>query len=227
MFRKRSYEPEIMDDLTISGEVIAKTLQEISSINNLLGGNSISLQVFQSMVKGKKKISLVDLGCGSGDIMILMADYCRKNNIDATFVGIDANPFIVEYAQQNTAAYPEISYQSVDVLDESFNTDGYDIVHCCLFLHHFNEEELTILLTKFKNSASMVIINDLHRNVLAYWSIKALTSVFSRSYMVRNDAAVSVKRGFKKKELKELLDRLNINGYSLNWRWAFRWQLTY
>ena len=73
----------------------------------------------------------------------------------------------------------------------------------------------------------MVIINDLHRNVLAYWSIKALTSVFSRSYMVRNDAAVSVKRGFKKKELKELLDRLNINGYSLNWRWAFRWQLTY
>ena len=116
MFRKRSYEPEIMDDLTISGEVIAKTLQEISSINNLLGGNSISLQVFQSMVKGKKKISLVDLGCGSGDIMILMADYCRKNNIDATFVGIDANPFIVEYAQQNTAAYPEISYQSVDVL---------------------------------------------------------------------------------------------------------------
>lgn len=227
MFKDRSYEPEIMDDLSISGEVIAKTLREISSINNLLGGNAISLQVFKKMVRGKKQVRLVDLGCGSGDIMMLMAEYCRRENIEASFLGIDANPYIVEYAQANTSAYPEISYEAVDVLDEAFSTEGYDIVHCCLFLHHFTEAQLASLLGKFKQSSSQVIINDLHRHPLAYWSIKALTAVFSDSYMVKNDAAVSVKRGFKQQELRQLLQTLNISDYTLRWKWAFRWQLSY
>ena len=111
MFRERSNEPEIMDDLSISGEIIGKTLREISAINNLLGGNKISLQVFKKMVRDKDKIHLVDLGCGSGDIMMLMADYCRKHNIEASFVGIDANPHIVDYAREKSVNYPEISYQ--------------------------------------------------------------------------------------------------------------------
>lgn len=227
MFKERSNEPEIMDDLSISGEIIGKTLREISSINHLLGGNSISMQVFRKMVKGRKSVKLVDLGCGSGDIMVLMADHCRKNGIEASFVGIDANPYIVEYAQQNTAAYPEITYECVDVLDENFSTKGFDIVHCCLFLHHFTNEQLEHLLGIFQLAEAQVIINDLHRHSLAYWSIKILTTVFSRSYMVRYDAAVSVKRGFKKGELVELLARLKITNYSLRWKWAFRWQVSY
>lgn len=225
-FKERSHEAEIMDDLTISGEIIAKTLEEISSINNLLGGNAISLQVFRKMVKGRKEIRLVDLGCGSGDIMMLMADYCRKENITASFVGIDANPHIVAYARKNTAAYPEISYEAVDVLDDGFSTAGFDIVHCCLFLHHFTEAQLVTLLTKSKESNSRLIINDLHRHPLAYWSIRALTSLFSKSYMVKNDAAVSVKRGFKRQELVRLMQKLQITDYKLAWKWAFRWRLS-
>ncbi len=227
MFKERSSEPEIMDDLSISGEVINKTLREISAINGLLGGNSISLQSFKSIVKGRKKVRVADLGCGSGDILMLMADYCRKNDIDASFVGIDANPFIVQYAQKQAAEYPEISFQCLNILEDEFKQERYDIIHCCLFIHHFTQKQLTPLFLQFKQQAEHIIINDLHRHYLAYWSIKALTGIFSKSYMVKNDAAVSVKRGFSKADLKSLMKEAGVEIYHLKWKWAFRWQLSF
>jgi 2-polyprenyl-3-methyl-5-hydroxy-6-metoxy-1,4-benzoquinol methylase len=216
-----------MDDLSISGEVINKTLREISAINGLLGGNLISLQSFKAIVKGKQKVRVADLGCGSGDIMMLMADYCRKNDIEASFVGIDANPFIIKYAEEQSAEYPEISFQCVNILDEEFKRENYDIIHCCLFIHHFTQEQLLPLFQQFKQQAEHVIINDLHRHYLAYWSIKVLTAIFSKSYMVKNDAAVSVKRGFSKADLESLMKEAEIETYQLKWKWAFRWQLSF
>jgi hypothetical protein len=43
--------------------------------------------------------------------------------------------------------------------------------------------------------------------------------------MVKNDAAVSVARGFKKKELIDILTRAALTNYEIRWKWAFRWQL--
>ena len=67
-------------------------------------------------------------------------------------------------------------------------------------------------------------INDLHRHPLAYHSIRILTSLFSKSYLVKNDAPLSVLRGFKKKELEDLLIKqalhiipFNGNGLSAGW----------
>jgi hypothetical protein len=68
-------------------------------------------------------------------------------------------------------------------------------------------------------------INDLHRHVLAYQSIRLLVSLFSRSYLVKNDAPLSVLRGFRRAEWKEVLHRAGIGHYTLKWKWAFRWLL--
>ena len=50
-----------------------------------------------------------------------------------------------------------------------------------------------------------------------------LTRLFSRSYLVKHDAPLSVLRGFKKKELEELLNKAGILNYTIHWKWAFRW----
>jgi hypothetical protein len=59
--------------------------------------------------------------------------------------------------------------------------------------------------------------------MFAYHSIRILTSLFSKSYLVKNDAPLSVLRGFKKRELTTLLDKAGISKYTIKWRWAFRW----
>jgi hypothetical protein len=73
------------------------------------------------------------------------------------------------------------------------------------------------------NAAVGFFINDLHRNPFAYYSISWLTKIFSKSYLVKNDAPLSVLRGFKRKEWKSLLAKSEIWNYSLQWKWAFRW----
>ena len=180
------------------------------------------------MIKDISSFSLADIGCGGGDIMKIMNDYSRKIGKNGSFIGIDANPHIIKYAKSNTSDYKEITYQSINIFSNEFRKKRFDIIHCCLFLHHFTKEELIALFKHFKKVAKIgVIINDLHRHPMAYWSIKILTFLLSKSKMVRNDAAISVARGFKKSELVEILNEANIHSYSLSWKWAFRWMLLF
>lgn len=217
-----------MDDLDISGPVIAQTLKELNTINRRLGGNQISVSAFKKIAEKNPELVLADLGCGGGDIMAEMAKWSKRRNLENSFIGIDANPHIVDYAHSNTKDYPEISYQSINIFSEEFKKQNFDIIHCCLFVHHFTSEELVSLFKQFKSQARKgVIINDLHRHPLAYWSILFLTSLFSKSEMVKNDASISVARGFKKIELINILEKAGITNYELSWKWAFRWKLIF
>ncbi len=224
--KTRSTEAEIMDDLEIEGEVIDKTLRELDRINQLLGGNAISLSAFTKILKTTEVHSVVDLGCGSADILKRMARIAQRNQQKIDFKGIDANRNIVTYANQHVQDWPNISVEQQNIFSKKFQQEQYDVIHCCLFLHHFTEDELVGLFQSFRRQARIaIVVNDLHRHFLAYHSIKWLTAWFSRSYMVKNDAAVSVARGFKKKELKSILKQAGITNYQLMWKWAFRWQL--
>jgi len=227
MLKERSSEQEIMDDLDVSGSVIDQTLRELNTINKTLGGNQISISAFKKLSKYQDQLVLADLGCGGGDIMVEMAKWARKVEKKVTFIGIDANPHIIGYAENNTKDFPEITYKSINIFSKEFQEMEFDIIHCCLFLHHFSSEELVELFTSFKKQSKKVIVNDLHRHPLAYWSIKFLTTLFSRSEMVRNDAAVSVARGFKRSEIRAMMDQAGIKDYSLRWRWAFRWEVVF
>ena len=72
------------------------------------------------------------------------------------------------------------------------------------------------------NSNIGFFINDLHRHLIAYHFIKVATKLFSKSYLVKNDAPVSVLRGFKKNDWKIILENSGIKNYSIKWKWAFR-----
>ena len=74
-----------------------------------------------------------------------------------------------------------------------------------------------------RNSLKGFFINDLQRHPFAYHSIKMLTKLFSRSYLVKNDGPVSVLRGFRRREWVQLLHEAGITNYSIRWRWAFRY----
>ncbi|MFZ2906702.1 MAG: methyltransferase domain-containing protein [Cyclobacteriaceae bacterium] len=230
-FSKRSEEIEIMDDLTCSGPVVHQTLRELEFINKWLGGNAVTLGGVQQILSKKllghhTGITVGDVGCGGGDMLKLLHRLFKKRNLSATFIGIDANPAIIAYAQANTTLYPDITYKTLDVLSDEFAGQHYDVVLATLFFHHFTTDQLVKLFSRLtRQTTTAIVINDLHRHWLAYYSIKLLTKIFSRSSMVRVDAPLSVLRGFKKTELIEILHRAGIKNYSLRWKWAFRWQL--
>lgn len=227
-FSKRSEEVEIMDDLNCSGEVVNQTLRELEFINKWLGGNAVTLNGLSKILTTCKSTSLkiADLGCGSGDMLMLINEQLKKKNIISSLVGIDANPNIVAYAEKNTASHSNISFKTQDVFSNEFKQETFDLVFATLFFHHFSREQLIELFTHLKkNTRCGIVVNDLHRHPLAYHSIKILTRIFSKSSMVKYDAPLSVHRGFKRADLEDILKASGITSYSLNWKWAFRWQL--
>lgn len=236
-FRERSSRKELMDDLEGAGPDWQQALRELKVINKLLGGNSLTLKGIEHFLKqagsdmaghsyAEQTLHIADIGCGGGDMLMVIARWARRNRLSARLLGVDANPNIIEYARKNTAGYPEIEYLQSDIFSESFQAREFDIVSCTLFTHHFTDEQLVKLLSSLNSQVRLgVVVNDLHRHPLAYYSIKAITRLVSRSHMVKHDAPVSVLRAFSRKDWEGILQRAGIRRFRLRWRWAFRWML--
>jgi hypothetical protein len=222
----RSDATELMDDFSMKGELLRDTLDKLGKINKWLGGNHVTLNGLRQLLKNQPKdrvLTIVDLGCGHGDILRLIADFGRKHNYSFELIGIDANQDAIEYADELSVAYEELSFRSVDVFSEEFRAMEYDIVLSTLFLHHLNEDEIHALLNTVTTKAKLgVVINDLHRSSMAYGLFNLLGLVIS-NHMIVQDGLTSILRAFKRKEIEQISSQLNLNS-KISWKWAFRYQ---
>jgi 2-polyprenyl-3-methyl-5-hydroxy-6-metoxy-1,4-benzoquinol methylase len=224
----RSNEPEIMDDFAMEGEILRDALDKIAKINQLLGGNQLTLSGVQELIQKIPKaieITIVDVGCGNGDMLRTLADFALKNALNFRLIGIDANNFTINHAQNLSNHYSNISYRCEDIFDKAFAELKYDIALCTLTLHHFKEDEILQLMSIFNaNSRVGIVINDLHRSALAYRLFQVLCFVIRLNAMSREDGLVSILRGFKKEDLVRFSKKLNLTHYKIQWKWAFRYQ---
>lgn len=217
-----------MDDFFLEGKELQQALNKIAHINQLLGGNKLTLHGIKKLLKKSdtsKVITIADIGCGNGDMLRMIADYGQKNNLNFKLIGIDANAFTVNYARSLSTQYSNIDYICMDIFSDAFDLIQYDIVLCTLTLHHFSDEQILNIITTFNSNARIgIVINDLHRSKLAYRLFELICVVFNLNSMSREDGLVSILRGFKKKELEDFSKKLNLKNYTINWKWAFRYQ---
>ena len=204
-------------------------MKELNTINTYLGGHAISLAGVKKILgcgELPPNIIICEIGCGGGDNLKAIASWCGKNNTAASFIGIDIKPECIEFAQQQ---YPDLNAEWIcsDYRLADFQQGQPTIIFSSLFCHHFNNTELVTMLQWMKNNAQRgFFINEIHRHSLAYYSIKMITQICSRSYLVKNDAPISVMRAFKIKEWKSLFKKAGINNYAIEWKWAFRHLIT-
>lgn len=233
---KRSDAPEIMDDFNLKGEVLRDALDKIAAINRMLGGNKVTLQGLSELLKIKarlvtprtgeiEEISILDVGCGNGDMLRMLSDYGKKKNLNFRLTGIDANGYTIQHAKQLSVNHPNISYRCADIFEEIKQPGTYDVILCTLTLHHFKNEEITTLMNGFKAQSNLgIVVNDLHRTKVAYYLFSAICYVFGLNQMSKDDGLVSILRGFKREDLRSFSRKLNLSTYSLKWKWAFRYQ---
>lgn len=222
--KHRTDKEEIMDDFSIGGDLLRDTLDKLENINRWLGGNKVTLKGLKSILKNHSKdqeITIIDIGCGHGDILRDIAKFGRRNNYKFKLIGIDANPTAIEYANQLSNNYEELSFKTEDIFSEEFKKRKVDILVATLFLHHFKEEQLTSFLKEsIKQTKLGIIVNDLHRHKLAYY-LFLLLSIFITNKMIIEDGLTSVLRGFKRVDLEKISKKLNKKS-EISWKWAFR-----
>ncbi|WP_281632802.1 methyltransferase domain-containing protein [Flavobacterium luteolum] len=224
----RTEKIEIMDDFSLEGEELSGALDQIASINQLLGGNKLTLHGIKQLLKKAdtiQTITIADIGCGNGDMLRMLSKYGKKQNLNFRLIGVDANAFTIDYAKKLSKDFPNIEYRCMDIFSDDFNQLKYDIVLCTLTLHHFTTSQIAdVMHTLNKNAVIGIVVNDLHRSKIAYRLFELIGVVFNLNDMSRNDGLISILKGFKKNELEHLSEKLNLKNYSINWKWAFRYQ---
>lgn len=223
-FIHRSHKPELLDQPGIPATDITRNLYELEVINRLLGGHAVTLEGFKTLAKNHSGITVCEIGCGGGDNLRAIQKQLASSQITLPFIGIDLNPDCIAVAKK--AVWKKLPEFIISDYRKVIFDVKPDILFSSLFCHHFTEEQLVDMFCWMRNNASKgFFINDLHRHRIAYYAIRVLTVFFSRSYLVKHDAPLSVLRGFRKNELKNILQKAGIVHYSLKWRWAFRWLL--
>ena len=220
--RQRSYQKELLDGQDIPAADIHRNMYELDVINTWLGGHAITISGVRQLIRDKGAIQICEIGCGGGDNLAAIQSWCWRSHINASFTGIDSNPDCIEVAKQqwqgNNSSWIVSPYQDVRFEQKP------DIIFSSLFCHHFTREELIDQMQWMQQNARLgFFINDLHRHPLAWYAIKGLTQLFSRSYLVKHDAPLSVARSFVKNEWQDILLSAGITNFSIRWRWAFRW----
>lgn len=220
--QERINQKELLDDLTVPFEEIQLNMRELDFINRWLGGHKITVEGIRKLVPKTAVTNnlILEIGCGGGDNLKALKDSKALPKDGVRYMGVDINPACITYAR---SAFPQAEYLESDY--RLMNTSVRPaIIFSSLFCHHFTDEELVVQLRwMYENSQIGFVINDLHRHPIAYWSIRLLTSLFSQSRLVRHDAPLSVRRGFKRKDWQRLFQLAGITDVEIQWRWAFRW----
>lgn len=229
LLKHRSYKKELLDGEGLPFADIKRNLQELDFINRHLGGHDVTLDGVVSIIQQRpvmnRALTIVEIGCGGGDNLRAIKAWAAHIKLPVQLLGIDINEECIAYARLQ-GRNEGIQFVHSDYRSAAFPAKP-DVVFSSLFCHHFTDEELVWQLRWMRQSAQLgFFINDLHRHYLAYGSIKMLTAVFSKSYLVKSDAPLSVKRGFKRGDWARLFAEADIATYTCRWRWAFRWLVT-
>ncbi len=223
MFKNRSYKKELLDGENIPTKDLYQNLKELDTINNLLGGYQITFNALQKIVGKNKTYTLVDIGSGGGDTLKQIYKWSAKNNYSLNLFGVDLKQTCVDYSELDNNT--DIKFICDDYRNVFNHISKVDIIHACLFCHHLSEQEIIDLIKFCLTNKITLIINDLERNALAHYAIKFLTAIFSKSYLVKNDAPLSVLRGFKLKEWESILQQSTAKKYTVQYKWAFRHEI--
>ena len=230
MFKNRSTEKELLDDVTHNHKDLIRNLHEIEFTNRWFGSSHTFISSLDRIHKKNpeyfknRTIDIVDLGCGGGDLLRLAQAWTRTKKINANLLGLDVNPYIVQQAQSLSTHFPSIEYQQLDIFSDDFKKLHFDIVTLNSVCHHMTDEELINLLQQLQTQTKVaIVINDLQRHWLPYLGIKLVSKLLNFSSYGQQDGPISVLRGFQKKDLLQIMH--NAKNYDLRWTWAFRWQV--
>lgn len=216
-----------MDDFEFQGTEMEILLNDLKWVNKWLGGNKVTLTGIRRLLKSvnnKNSITILDLGCGDGELLRVCSDVLKFHNVKVKYIGLDANQYIIEEAIKRSKGYRDITFGRMDVFSEEFKELEYDIVLCTLFLHHFKNSDIENLLKNTMAKAKVgVVVNDLERNRLAFVLFKIVSTLFVRTKSARNDGLISIARAFKKDELIAFSEKIK-GKHRIRWKWAFRYQ---
>jgi ubiquinone/menaquinone biosynthesis C-methylase UbiE len=200
-FSHRLDEMELMDDLSRPDGEFDQAYRELEITNRRLGG----IRAVERFLPKDSNLLMLDVAAGGCDISEALLGRLRPlRRGGARIIALDINPRGFRFARKS---WPVVG----DALELPFRDSTFDVVMASLFFHHLADDACAhVLANMWRVSRRLVLVNDLHRHPVAYFSIRALSAGFSQSVMFRHDAGVSVLRAFKPHDLQRIAKRAGV-----------------
>lgn len=229
-FAKRLERPELLDGDALREDDLRLMYEEMGRLNDWLGGTSASLKTLRAGLENGRAgrairaLEVLDVGAGSGDFLLALERWTSRRGLELESVSLDRLPEACRLALDPSRRRDNLRVVVADGLRLPFRDRAFDIAHASLLLHHLGGEAAIRLLQELRRVSRIgVVLNDLRRHRLAYYGVRLITRLMSRSPLIRHDAPVSVLRGFDEAEFRSVLQEAGAQPYRLQRRWAFRW----
>lgn len=218
---KRIDAAEQMDDPALPPETYAAILADLAKVNRVTLAHRPTLAFLERVLARRKRIKLLDVGFGQGDMLRAVARWAHRHGIEAELVGIDLNPNSAAVAAAATLQGMRIDWRTGDYLDLA--GAGWDVVISSLVCHHMTPPQLDAFLRFMEAEARLGwFVNDLHRLRLAHMGFPLLARALGWHPIVRADGQVSIARAFHAPEWRRFLERAGIAGARIVRRFPFR-----
>lgn len=206
-FRQRSCELEHLDLGDYSAEEYEGCLIELRRINRFTGdAGALRRSLLREIERSQAdSFSVLDVGAGSGELLRVVARWARKKGKQASLIGLELNARSARSILEESASLPEIGAMQGDAMKLPFADDAFDYALCSLFTHHFHDAEVVVVLRELARIARRrIFVIDLHRHPLAFYLYTTLGRLFLYNRLIREDGALSIRRGFRPRELRQL-----------------------
>jgi SAM-dependent methyltransferase len=200
---RRSDEPEWLDTAETTPEELELVLRDLARFNGTMLGHRAVIawldKAVQRIPKGTE-LTLVDVGCGYGDLLRAIRNWADRRGIVIRLVGLDLSRETVRIAQTATADALCIEYSVMDVFD--FVPPGpVDFVVSSLLTHHMSDQMIVTFLRWMERTACRGwMIYDLQRHPVPFYFIRLMGWLTSLHPIVIHDGQISVARSLTRAE---------------------------
>lgn len=221
MLAERRLADEIMDDPALPEDIYHAVLGDLAKVNRITLAHRPTLAFLGHATKGRKRLRLLDVGYGQGDMLRAIARWADKRAIHAELVGVDLNSRSAQAARAATDEGMPISYRTGDYADLA--GEGWDAVISSLVAHHMTRAQLLGFLRFMEREAACGwFVNDLHRHGLSYAGYPLLARLAGWHPIVRADGHTSIARSYRPEEWRSLLHEADITDARIERWFPFR-----
>lgn len=205
--RERSTQAEYFDQPGMPVAERMASFQELDRINRLFQFSHPFASQLPSWLGPERcrRLEILDVGAGSGLLGEKLSAWAGRRGWDWRFTNLDANPLPSPVDARSR-------YVTGSALQLPFADGSFDLVIASQMTHHLGDPEVVQHWREaWRVTRDAIFICDLHRNSGLYLMLWLTMAVMRTSPKLRDDGLISVKRGFRRREWRELAARAEIS----------------
>jgi 2-polyprenyl-3-methyl-5-hydroxy-6-metoxy-1,4-benzoquinol methylase len=209
---------EQMDSPECDPRRLEQTYAQFELVNRVVSGwKELYRRNVRPLLSATTSTTLLDIGCGGGDVPLMLAGWARRDGKKLLVTGIDPDERACRFALRRPAV-PGVTFRQAWASELVAEGQEFDVVISNHVLHHVPAAGLQQFLN---DSAALsrgpVIHNDLRRSLAAYAIFSAAALPLRHSF-IRQDGLTSIRRSYTPEELNAATPQ----GWTAQRRFPFR-----